>query len=248
MLKSLAITAVSIFGVSSLYAQGLFTEGHGDIGVGYEFADMEFEPHWHLGDGAIVDGVPINNPPDGEEYEPANIIAVATSIGNSPSGSAGILGVADGTPIFMMGSDTHEPNLGLATEELDPGNWTGNITITLTSFTLPSATADFGLFSTNLAGDTVVDRIFSTEDPSATVFNNSLPMAPGGHEHWDWGFTEAGTYELTFTWTGTHNVHGNISTPATFTFNAVPEPSTIALVGLGVVGALALLRKRHRKE
>lgn len=223
-------------------AQAIYTSGHGDIGIGYLADEQEFDPHWHLGAGAVVDGSPL--PTEGE-YAPGDIIARTTATRNSPSGLGSVLGVADGTAIYALGSSTFPPNLGIAAEELDPLDWDGPITLSLTGWTVPSG-AEFALFTTNLAGTSTVDRLFSTFNPGATDFGNSLPLLPGDHAHYQWGFTEAGTYTFEFTWTGTHQTDGVISTSASYTVQVVPEPSSLALIVLGLAGGLAVRRRRNR--
>jgi surface-anchored protein len=61
--------------------------------------------------------------------------------------------------------------------------------------------------------------------------------------HNSWSFTEAGTYDLSWRWTGQHQNDDEVSESATFTFNVVPEPTSAALLGLG---GLALMRRRRQ--
>lgn len=240
--KSL-IVASAIFAAGilspSVSAQSIFTSGHGDVGVGYDESVDEFEPHWHLGAGAVVDGTALLLE---AEYEPGDLVARTSATRTSPIGLSSAIDVVDGTTIYAAGSATYQPNIGLAAEELDPADWDGNITLTLTGWTIPSG-AGFALYSTNLAGDAVADVIFSTVDASETFASNSLPMVPGEHLHFQWGFTDLGDYDLEFTWTGTHLVDGAIETVGTFSVEVVPEPSTVAMLGLGL--ALALMRRRR---
>jgi surface-anchored protein len=62
------------------------------------------------------------------------------------------------------------------------------------------------------------------------------------HAHFGWGFTEEGTYDLTFEISGTHGVDGFKSATATYSFSVIPEPSSALL---GAIGALGLLRRRR---
>lgn len=243
LFKSIGAVALAalISGTASSGAQSIYTSGHGDIGVGYDAVTQQFEPHWHLGTGAVVDGNPLAS---GEEYEPDELMAQTTATRTSPNGLSSIIGVADGTTIYVLGSSTYQPNLGFAVEELDFNDWLTPITLTLTGWTLPGS-AEFALYTTNLAGTTVVDRVFSTFNPGATDFANSFEMTPGDHMHFQWGFTAPGVYEFELTWSGTHVSDGFIQTTETFSVNVVPEPSTWALLGAGALGLAAWSRRRR---
>ena len=233
-----AAFAALTFSSPSALGQAIFSSGHGDIGVGY--AAGEFDPHWHLHSGAIVDGSPLGAD---EEFAPADLNAQTFATRTSPSGLSSIIGVADGTVISAAGSSLYQPNLGFGTEELTPSDWIGPITVALTSWNVPIG-ANFALYTTNLAGTTVVDRVFSTFAPGSTDFSNSFTMTPGDHMHFQWGFSELGTYQLELTWSGTHAVDGAISTSENLAVQVIPEPSTYALLGLGLVGILWALRRR----
>jgi surface-anchored protein len=233
---------VTFFVTGSLHAQ-LYTAGHGDLGVVYEGGELA--PHWHLDDGAIVDGNPLPiNGGNGHEYDPGDMVAGIATAANSASSSTNYLGVATGTPIFVTGPVGVQPNLGFAAEELNPDNWNGNITITLTGWTLPSG-GQFALYDTNGSGTTTTDVFFSTLNPGATIASNSFTIPPGFHEHFTFGFTAPGSYQLNLTWSGTHFTDGAKSQSGIIGFQVVPEPSVSALVGLGI---LTLLQNRSRKR
>ncbi len=243
-----AVLVLTVFAGSSS-AQDIYTSSHGDVGVGYDAGAQEFEPHWHLGAGAVVNGNPI---PADEEYAPADLIARTSATRSSPTGSSSVLGLADGSSIWVLGRGgltTYQPDLGWATEELDPLDWTGDITITFNpgSSTMPSATAEFGMYVTNFANSSVDTSVFSTFDPAETFAGNSFTMGVGAHQHFQWAFTELGEYDLSFTWSGTHAVDGFIQTTAVFSVQAVPEPSTIAMLSIAAgVGLIAVARQRQR--
>ena len=242
---AMALGAFALFGLAS--AQDFYTDDHGDVGVGYDAIAEEFEPHWHLAAGAVVNGSSI---PADAEYATGDLIARTETTRSSPAGSSSVLGLADGSSIWVLGRGgltTYQPDIGWATEELNPAEWVGDITITFDpiSSTLPSGTAEFGMYATNFANTTLDASVFSTFNPAGTVDTNSFTMAVGGHQHFQWAFTEPGQYDLSFTWTGTHVTDGFISTEATFSVQAVPEPSTIAMLGIAAsVGMLAVIRRR----
>lgn len=231
---------------SPTWAAGVLTSGHTDVGVGYVGGALE--PHWHTHVGAVVDGVV--QTADGE-YEPADLIASTTATRLTPSGGgglSGLLGVPDGTQVWVMGSSTYQPNVGFGTEELNPADWSGPITITFNpgSSTLPGGAA-FGLYTTNVAGTTVVDRFFSSVSGTATDASNTISLNPGDHAHYQWAFTQQGAYDLNFTWSGTHLLDGFKSASATFSVQAVPEPSTLAMLAVGGgAGAIVGVRRLRR--
>lgn len=232
--------AMMLAGMSlPLHAASVFTSGHGDIGVGYDAIAKEFEPHWHMHSSAVVDGAPLGAD---TEFEPADLFARTTATRPSPNGLSSTIGLPDGSTIYAAGSSTYQPNLGFGAEELDPVDWVGEITLTLSGWTIPGG-ASFALYTTNLAGTSVVDRIFSTHAPGSTDFGNSFPITPGDHLHFQFGFTQAGNYDLHLTWSGTHATEGAISTTETFRIQAIPEPSSFLLLGASI--GLASLRRRR---
>lgn len=242
----LHVIALILAASATLSAQSIYTSGHGDIGL--EYADGVFVPHWHLDDGAVVDGVALpDNGGEGYEYESGDLIAQVASMRNSASNSSTYLGVATGTPIYVAGLLAYQPYLGFGTEELNPLEWTGDITVTMTGFTTPDG-GNFALYTTNSGGTTTVDVSLSTYDPSSAnswgIGNNAFLIGVGGHDHYQFGFTTPGAYSITLQFTGTNNVDGVVSGSGTFNFNAVPEPSTYALIGLAL--GLILLVRRHR--
>jgi surface-anchored protein len=238
---------VSLLGMAPTWAASVYTSGHADIGVGYVAGELE--PHWHTHFGAVVDGV--SQTTLDEEYLPGDLIARTVATRLTPSGGgglSGLLGVPDGTQVWVMGSTTYQPRLGFGVEELDPADWSGPITITFNSgsSTLPGGAA-FGLYTTNVAGTNVVDRFFSSVSGTATVAANTITLDAGGHEHYEWAFTLEGVYDLNFTWSGTHAIDGLKTASATFTVQAVPEPSTLALLGMaGGAGAFVAVRRVRR--
>ncbi|MFV0338286.1 MAG: choice-of-anchor M domain-containing protein [Chthoniobacterales bacterium] len=239
IIKSILATATLtlIVAAPNANAQLAYSSGHGDLGVGYDAG--AFEPHWHLHSGAVVNGVPLGA--DGE-YAPSELVARGKAVRNSPGGLSSAINVADGSEIYVLGSASYQPNLGFGAEELDPGDWSGDITLTLSGWTLPSG-AEFALYTTNLAVTHVADIVFSTSDSGSTVFGNAFDMTPGDHTHFQWGFTEIGIYTFEITWTGTHNTDGFISTTESFNIQIVPEPSIAALLFAGAVGLFVTRRR-----
>jgi len=224
-------------------AVSYYTEGHTDIGLEYE--DGEFIPHWHLDGGNIVDGAPI---PEEGEYEPDELIAVFSGTRASPADSAGYLGIPGGTTIYMGGPSVNwQPYLGFGTEELDPADWVGGIKLTLTTYTLPE-NGHFALYTTNPTGTSTFDLFLSTFDPSIADVDgigvNSFYLPAGGHEHYTFGFTAPGHYELTFEFSGVHATDGPVAGTGTFGFDVIPEPSTYGLIFVAGAAMQFIFRRR----
>jgi len=242
------LMAVSVIGSGLLFAstpghtQSIYTDGHGDIGVEYTPGETEFEPHWHIGAGAVVNGEVVE---EEEEFAPGDMEARLFGTANVNSPVAEALGVSTGDTAYRTGITAYPPNLGFALEEVGPPEeWLGeSITLTLTGFSGPGEMA----ISQTVSGiGTFI--WFSSLSDSYTVADNSWQFAVGGHQHLDWWFSEAGVYEVTFDWNGTY-IGGEtpiaVTGSGTFGFQVgvVPEPGTW---GLTAVGLLLLLTFRRR--
>jgi len=217
-----------------------YTSGSGFVSVDYAPFDIEFRPFWQVAPGALINGAPIT----GESgFAPADLVAVTSATRASPTGLSSVMGVADGAPIYVAGSSLFQPNLGVSVASLDPADWTGSITITLSDWTIPHGAA-FSLYTTNPEGTAVEEAFFSTFAITQTLANNSFTLAPGSQAHFQWGFTDPGFYTLEFTWTGHNTSSGPVSDHATFTFQVVPEPSTVMLLILALA-PVAIMRRRR---
>jgi surface-anchored protein len=74
---------------------------------------------------------------------------------------------------------------------------------------------------------------------------DNVSVIPGSHGHYNWGFSELGTYSVSFEATGLNVLDGpQNSGPVAFQFQVVPEPGTWALAAVGA-GALAVLGRRR---
>ena len=69
-----------------------------------------------------------------------------------------------------------------------------------------------------------------------------------GHDHWNWAFSSAGLYELDFQASGTLNDVLYVSDIETYTFNVIPEPSSGALLLIGLAGWVATRKRVVLKE
>lgn len=241
-----------------------YTAGHGDLGFAYE--DGEWDPHIHLeGPGVVLGGVTQSNDFD-EEFQPDEIwIEVPNStVRDRPANVPSIIdwsdiGVGEGELFWTLpeassgaggfnATDLQAPFLGHATEELDPSDWSGDITLEIIDVTSPSGSGTYSLFNGLLA------PLFTasvTDDAGGDIANASgdtFTLAPGIHNHFNIGFTEPGHWEVTYQVSGDHVDDGFVSDTGTFEFRVVPEPATISLMVSGcallIVGAI---RRRRNK-
>lgn len=219
--------------VSSTHA-AVYTEGHADLGVAYEDGELHF--HFH-GEGAVIDGQDVED----QEYDPADIIiqGASTSLLVLPEGFdlAG-LGKSAGDSVWVL-PWTQEPGLpflGTASEELNPADWIGGITFTLGTIVSPSGSGHFAMWRYGVFGDVLLDM-------SSLTGPGSVTTATGGHDHFNFGFTEPGEWEITLTASGTHVTDGFKSDTETFRFQIVPEPASATLAAFG---AIAILIRRRR--
>ena len=224
----LSITA-ALAGWSSA---ALYTDGHGDFGLAYEDGGLYF--HFHAG-GATVDGFETEG-----EFDLSDVVTVVSTdaLVMLPADMPA-LGAGSGQSVWVLpqSQDVMLPFLGLATEELPAGQWT-DITFTLGAVTSPSGAGHFALWQNDVFGSPIIRM--STADPGA----DELMMNAGSHAHYNWGFTEAGTWTVEMTASGTHVTDGFMRTTETMTFQVVPEPSAV-LVSCASAALLAFRRKRR---
>ena len=148
-------------------------------------------------------------------------------------------------PSEVEADDMNMPYIGFSAEELSATNgWSGLVTFTMTNFRFATNSFTVGTNTGNF-------YMFEGEDIffNSTTTNNfgSFEVAVGQHAHGEFGFSDAGLYEITLVASGTNNATAVSGEAATFAFDVVPEPSTYALLGLGA-GALALLQWRKRSR
>lgn len=232
--NTLPLTLAALLATSGLHAITILDSGHTDVGIAYE------DGEWNLHAGVHGTG--------GEhiEYDPADVVFYGNDdirITLSGSSSLSFLGEAgDNVWIFPQTQETDILFLGLSTEEITSGLFSGDITLTLDSVSGPG---DFILYQ------------FSGSEGVATVYldssdgvGDSMLLSSGTHAHYNWAFTEEGLYSVTFQASGILS-DGNVFTESglvtyTFGINQVPEPSTYALIAGGLALGLVIRQRRRR--
>ena len=228
--KFILTLVMATAGAVAAQAQTVISSGHIDIGIAYESGNWDLHVH--------------QEEPTEAEYEPDEVIlqvgaAAQATIPANPSFS--FLG-NPGDPIWIL-PKSEDPELlflGIGTEELDPADWTGSVTLSLGGVAGPG---QFSIWDTDLFGSPLVKM--NTGD--GIDASDSLEVIPGSHAHFFWGFTAPGDYSVTFEALGIFEGLETASGPVTYQFSVVPEPGTSALLLLGL-GGVALAGWRRRGE
>lgn len=203
------------------------TGGHMDAPAFGYVSGSGFEPHLHNEggpNGSIINDV---REEADVEFDPADVTIVISEFSTTTLNSQNY---------YLLPQDANDaanygvPFLGIGLEELDPADWNGSLTLTLQGITGPG---DFVLWQDGFSNSTIF----------ADSVNDSFTLAAGSHTHFNWGFTEKGIYGLEFAISGTHVADGFQTAAAIYTFEVIPEPSALLLVG--ALGSLALLRRRR---
>ena len=236
MKTSLPAFALGLLLSASSASAAVYSLGHADFGIGY---DGGFELHHHIHDGSTVNGSAIVGD---AEFAPGDLTVLVPFITeNRPAGAQyDFLGVSAGIPVWTLPEveNVNKPFYGVGSEELDALDFTGQLSLQLLSVVSAPLGGDFSLWQDN--GGSPVVR-FATSN--AVDGSDSFLLTPGGHEHYNWSFTKAGTYELQFKVSGTHNIDGYGEDIQTFTFEVVPEPSKALFAGVGF--GFVLFRRRR---
>ncbi len=136
-------------------------------------------------------------------------------------------------------ANNNVPYVGIGLEELSSDDWVdGTVEISLNSmnYTGPAGSAQFVLWS---SGGPTGDILRLDSD---SLTGNTITSGAGSHIHYNWGFSEEGTYELNFGISGTHVDDGFKDANQTYTFQVVPEPSSFLLGAVSL--SLLFIRRR----
>jgi surface-anchored protein len=198
--------------------------GHGDLDIGFDEGQLDLHIHVHA--GGIVDG---NALAEDTSLDPDNTIIVATQEAKTlrpAEAEWDATGVDANTPLWVLPQQkgtAQLPRFGLATEDIDPNIFVADtVTLTLRHVKGPGRVS---LWQTDALG--VPQFQFSTH---AGLLSTTLPV--GLHAHYNWGFTQPGTYTLVLEVTGDLVAGGSTRALGLFTFLVSENPIPLqALAG-----------------
>jgi surface-anchored protein len=238
-----ALLAFGCFVPTLAVGAEFYTNGHADLSIG--FKDGAFDIHVHA-EGATIGGVVY----DDEEFEPDDVI-IFVSPATLENRSANFLpvlnfdpiGVGEGLPFYKLPSSSSEassegvPFLGIGTEEISDGIFVGNrITLAIESVAGPGF---FSIFQNAFPGPNFQASSFDGLPDSFSYFT-------GIHDHFNYGFTAPGIYEVTLRATGNLIGGGTVTGTGTYTFAVgIPEASTTSMLVTASLG-LSILCVRSR--
>lgn len=230
-IRLLGLAALLTTGLT-LQAQTPIYSGHTDVGIAYDEETNEWELHVHDGENDI-------------EYFPATDALIFVGYQahmNVPAGSQWSFLGSEGSSTWILPSveNPNLPFLGIGAEEVGAGMFVGDqFSLYLKAVSGPGA---FALFDLDEFGDPLV--LMNSADGISLA--DMATVLAGSHTDYNWAFSAAGDYTLTFEAVGNSILNGLTSSGDVdylFSVQAVPEPSAFALVGLGLA-SLVILRRR----
>lgn len=242
----------------AVQAADVYSAGHSDIRIGYD-AGLDTWSFSVRCEGCILNGAATN-----ADLDPSQVDILVPDTTETLAQTGAFIddtatGVGAGEIYYKLPESETEatnegaPFLGISREDVATGVFVGDeITFTLESVTYTGAgTGDYSLFSSNAGlGFPIPHFWMSTSDPGATVNgDDSVDFSVGGgaHGHFNMGFSEPGTYEVTYRAEGDLVASGTASGTGTYRYvvappAAVPGPGIWVALALGTSATLALRR------
>ncbi len=211
--------------------QTWFTNEHLDLNILYDGATSNFTMEVRDEDSGGTDYAP----GDAVLLVPTNALLTVP-----PLPAFSFLG-NPGDPVWILpqSQDFDLLYLGVAAYGVSGGLFTGNqVSVALTGVSNARG-GHFALYSSDIFGNPVVGM----NSRDGITASDSIVVGAGGHLHFNWAFSAPGLYEVELRAFGTlTDLTAITGAPAAFRFFVIPEPQTVALLGLGA--ALLAFRRR----
>ena len=222
----------------------IYAEGHADIGVNYI---TEGGPHFTLRsrfDSNVLTENAANPTEITNQVFPAEAVAIRVRDENPPmlrqrkvdeesmevlydltGPEWDFLGVAQGEPVWTLPqtSEVGKPFFGFATDNLTPSQWSGPISFTLEEVVAGPVGGHVSMWQNDFFGQPTVKFASSdginivlggVDDGSDDDFTQNI----GGHDHYNWGFSKPGVYQLRLGAYGNRIGVGQVHGTGVFTF------------------------------
>jgi surface-anchored protein len=196
-------------------AEPIYRSGHADIGPTLVAGPNELALHYRFGSDAMTtDGTSIKN----SDFAPT---AIVTRMPNPPfarpEGVAwDFTGAAESEPIWYapQTQSSGRPFLGFATDDLEPAEWSGPVVWSLEAIVSAPLDGHVSLWQSDFFGNPSL-KFASADGIDA---EDSFPQGAGGHDHFNWGFSRPGVYEIELAATANRIGLGPVSGSGVFTF------------------------------
>lgn len=242
LLITLSVVTLGSFSSTQAAYDHLWTAGHGDMDIHYDFANNTLGLGYHLDDNAVINGVPLGV---GGEFEADYLTVIVPNepFAKREGGLAGLPGVFSSQTFWNLpqtnpGADPI-PFMGIGAEEIQPGIFLQDqIALSLKSVVQAPANGEFIAYRTGIGAPTT---FIDTQNLGTT---NLITLNTGSHGHYNFGFSVPGAYLLEFEAMGTLIGGGSASGSAVYAFNVVPEPASWVSMSLALVSIGATRRWR----
>ncbi|MEM6366647.1 MAG: choice-of-anchor M domain-containing protein [Planctomycetota bacterium] len=220
-----------------------YSAGHTDIRIA--FRNDELQLLYHFGESAVLDGVEQVGF-DSEGSADSAFVRVSPATQTDFAFPIDFLGTGANDPVWILPQSNSgtggaaalgAPFFGIATHQLS-GSQFESVFLNMTDFAGPG---EFALFQSPTLPFLPPTVFWQTNDGIQTEDgDDSLDVGVIGHDHYNYGFTQEGIYDVKLTATADLVGGGSISSAEeTFRFvvgnvTAIPEPGSFALVVLSV--------------